>query len=161
VGECFFWYWLTRVFLDKIHRAIKRLCVVCVHLSNTAANATYPGPCSQSDMIAIVGAEIHREIVQQVTAASQFSITMDETTDVSHKEQVAIYVRYLWEDGIDCVIAESLLALVDTAATAGIPTVKHTGKASAQCSECCRTGLRRQKQYAWCSERCPDQSQTG
>jgi len=30
VGECFFWYWLTRVFPDKFHRAVKRLCCVCV-----------------------------------------------------------------------------------------------------------------------------------
>jgi len=31
VGECFFWYRLTRVVLDKFHRAVKRLCVcVCV-----------------------------------------------------------------------------------------------------------------------------------
>ena len=27
VGECFFWYRLTRVFPDKFHRAVKRLCV--------------------------------------------------------------------------------------------------------------------------------------
>jgi len=31
VGECFFWYRLTRVFPDKFHRAVKRLCV-CVFL---------------------------------------------------------------------------------------------------------------------------------
>jgi len=31
VGECFFWYRLTRVFPDKFHRAVKRLCV-CVLL---------------------------------------------------------------------------------------------------------------------------------
>jgi len=31
VGECFFWYRLTRVVPDKFHRAVKRLCVcVCV-----------------------------------------------------------------------------------------------------------------------------------
>ena len=30
VGECFFWYRLTRVFPDKFHRAVKRLCV-CVY----------------------------------------------------------------------------------------------------------------------------------
>ena len=30
VGECFFWYQLTRVFPDKFHRAVKRLCCVCV-----------------------------------------------------------------------------------------------------------------------------------
>jgi len=29
VGECFFWYRLTRVFPDKFHRAVKRMCV-CV-----------------------------------------------------------------------------------------------------------------------------------
>ena len=29
VGECFFWYRLTRVFPDKFHRAVKQLCV-CV-----------------------------------------------------------------------------------------------------------------------------------
>jgi len=28
MGECFFWYQLTWVVLDKIHRAIKWLCVV-------------------------------------------------------------------------------------------------------------------------------------
>ena len=34
VGECFFWYRLTRVFPDKFHRAVKRLCVcVCVCVS--------------------------------------------------------------------------------------------------------------------------------
>ena len=34
LGECFFWYQLTRVVPDKIHRAVKRLCVcVCVTLS--------------------------------------------------------------------------------------------------------------------------------
>jgi len=26
-GECFFWYWLTRVVPDKFHTAVKRLCV--------------------------------------------------------------------------------------------------------------------------------------
>ena len=33
VGECFFWYRLTRVFPDKFHRAVKWLCV-CVWLKN-------------------------------------------------------------------------------------------------------------------------------
>ena len=31
MGECFFWYWLTRVVLDKIQRAVKRLCVCGYH----------------------------------------------------------------------------------------------------------------------------------
>jgi len=33
VGECFFWYRLTRVFPDKFHRAVKWLCVcVCLYI---------------------------------------------------------------------------------------------------------------------------------
>ena len=36
VGECFFLYQLTRVVTDKVHRAVKRLCVcVCVCVRNT------------------------------------------------------------------------------------------------------------------------------
>jgi len=38
VGECFFWYRLTRVFPDKFHRAVKRLCV-CVQFGKGSANA--------------------------------------------------------------------------------------------------------------------------
>jgi len=35
VGECFFWYRLTRVFPDKFHRAVKRLCcVLCVKVQS-------------------------------------------------------------------------------------------------------------------------------
>jgi len=33
VGECFFWYWLTQVILDKIHRAINS-CSSIVHYSD-------------------------------------------------------------------------------------------------------------------------------
>jgi len=32
VGECFFWYRLTRVFPDKFHRAVKRLLLCVVFL---------------------------------------------------------------------------------------------------------------------------------
>ena len=39
VGECFFWYRLTRVFPDKFHRAVKWLCV-CVFFFSLTASAT-------------------------------------------------------------------------------------------------------------------------
>jgi len=39
VGECFFWYRLTRVFPDKFHRAVKRLCCVCVCVLSVARDA--------------------------------------------------------------------------------------------------------------------------
>ena len=36
VGECFFWYRLTRVVPDKIHRAVKRLCVWVYSIFSTS-----------------------------------------------------------------------------------------------------------------------------
>jgi len=35
VGECFFWYRLTRVVPDKFHRDVKRLCVCVCWLVRT------------------------------------------------------------------------------------------------------------------------------
>ena len=44
VGECFFWYRLTRVVPDNSHRAVKRLCVcVCCYYHFTALCPWLPG----------------------------------------------------------------------------------------------------------------------
>jgi len=40
VGECFFWYRLNEVVLDKIQRAIKRLCVCVIVMAVEAAAAS-------------------------------------------------------------------------------------------------------------------------
>jgi len=40
VGECFFWYRLTRVFPDKFHKAVKRLCCVCVCVGELATDSS-------------------------------------------------------------------------------------------------------------------------
>jgi len=39
VGECFFWYRLTRVVPDKFHRAVKWLCVYITSCFRDFANA--------------------------------------------------------------------------------------------------------------------------
>jgi len=77
--------------------------ILADHVSEAAANATYLAPQSQNEMIAIVCEEIQQEVARRTAAAAVFSVMMDETTDVSHKEQVQI--------------EERLLALVDTAET--------------------------------------------
>jgi len=41
VGECFFWYRLTRVVPDKFYRAVKRLCVCVWILSRTTRVSQY------------------------------------------------------------------------------------------------------------------------
>ena len=111
------------VFLELIHYLAENGdAVLADHLSGAAANATYLAPQSQNDMIAIVGEQIQREVARRVSAAAVFSVMMDETTDVSHREQVAVFVRYVNESpSADCSIQieERLLALVDTAETTG------------------------------------------
>ena len=32
MGECFFWYQLTQIVPDKIQRAIKQMCELCVYM---------------------------------------------------------------------------------------------------------------------------------
>jgi Domain of unknown function (DUF4371) len=93
--------------------------VLAVHIKETAANATYLSSTSQNEMIQIVGEAIQSEVVSQVKAANVFSVLMDETTDVSHKEQVAVYVRYVSESNATVEVQERLLALVDTDNTTG------------------------------------------
>jgi len=46
VGECFFWYRLTRVVPDNFHRAVKRLCVcVCVSDKNMMYSFLWDAIC--------------------------------------------------------------------------------------------------------------------
>ena len=70
-------------------------------------------------MICIVGQHIQTEIVDQVKKARVFTVMMDETTDVSHKEQVAILVRYVHETDMTVAVEERLLGVIDTADTTG------------------------------------------
>jgi len=61
VGECFFWYRLTRVVPDKFQRAVKQLCVcVCV---------CFPGQIPQSRKTVVcvcVGSSSRQTTVQQM-----------------------------------------------------------------------------------------------
>ena len=82
------------------------------------SNATYLSPRIQNEMIEIVGREIQLEISRRVKKSGVFDMLMDATTDVSHKEQVAIFVRYV-STTENIAIEERMLALVDTDVTTG------------------------------------------
>ena len=55
---------------------------------------------SQNDLITALGTYIRREIQREIQEAEMYSILFDETTDVSHKEQVSFVVRYLHQKQI-------------------------------------------------------------
>lgn len=66
------------------------------HLRNPNAKATYIGGRSQNELIECCGQEI---IMERVKAAPWFSI-IDETTDISRKEQTSTSFRYVHEKKI-------------------------------------------------------------
>ena len=88
------------------------------HLQEASSNATYLSPRIQNEMIEIVGHEIQLEIGLRVKKSDVFAVLMDETRDVSHKEQVAIFVRYV-STTENIAIEELMVVLVDTDVTIG------------------------------------------
>ena len=55
---------------------------------------------SQNGLITALGTYIRREIQREIQEAEMYSTLLDETTDVSHKEQVSFVVRYLHQKQI-------------------------------------------------------------
>lgn len=80
------------------------------HLDTSPYNAKYTSPQIQNEMIETIGTSLQEKIVSLVQEAGVFSVLMDETTDISHKEQVAICLRYV-EEG---EIVERLLTISET-----------------------------------------------
>ncbi|XP_030214602.1 zinc finger MYM-type protein 1-like isoform X3 [Gadus morhua] len=70
---------------------------------------------TQNDLIKALSVYVKRIIQKEVTEASQFSILLDETTDVSHIEQVSFVVRYVH----NMTIKERFVQLCDVASTTG------------------------------------------
>ena len=54
--------------------------ILANYLPDAAAYATYVGPSSQNEMIAIIHVEIGREVVRRASAATQFTVMTDQTT---------------------------------------------------------------------------------
>lgn len=70
---------------------------------------------SQNDIIASLGTFIRREIQNEIKDAQIFSILLDETTDVSNKEQVSFVVCYV----SDMEIKERFLQVCTVESTTG------------------------------------------
>lgn len=63
------------------------------HLESMTLNAIYTSPSIQNEIINIIHSFITKQIVEEVNNACGFSILADETTDVSHIEQLTLCVR--------------------------------------------------------------------
>ena len=90
---------------------------LAIHLRNASKNATYVSHRIQNELIELCGNEIVTHIVEKAKEATYFSVLVDETADVSKKEQVAVCVRYCCPP--DYAVHEDFVGFVGTRDTTG------------------------------------------
>ncbi|XP_040275821.1 52 kDa repressor of the inhibitor of the protein kinase-like [Bufo bufo] len=69
-------------------------------LLTASSRATYISKSTQNDLIKCCGDEICTIIVGRIKEACYFSVIFDETTDISHIEQLSINFRYVYNGSI-------------------------------------------------------------
>lgn len=79
------------------------------HLKKSSSRATYISKTTQNILIECCGDEIRGEILNRIHEAKYWSIMFDETTDLSHKEQMTLIVRYLWKESVK----EDFISFID------------------------------------------------
>lgn len=67
----------------------------------------------QNEIIATCGDLILNKIVEEVNAVKCFSVLVDETTDISVKEQLTLCVRYVAGSGNDVHLCEKFLKFIE------------------------------------------------
>lgn len=70
------------------------------HLATASSRATYIGNTTQNQLITCCGEEITETILNQVRNAKYYSVIFDETTDISHVEQLSLNLRYVHNNEI-------------------------------------------------------------
>jgi hypothetical protein len=87
-----------------------------VVLENAPLNAKYTSSDIQKEMVSIIAMKIRKHIRDEVGDA-KFSILVDETCDVSKREQMALVLRFVDKDGalqerfFDCIHVKNTKAL--------------------------------------------------
>ena len=58
----------------------------------------YTSPCIQNEIIKIMGLQVLREITKNVQGSPFLTVMIDETTDITNREQVTLVIRWVTED---------------------------------------------------------------
>ena len=70
--------------------------ILSEHLKNSPRNARYTSKTIQNELIEVVGKYICNEIIAEVKKSQYYTVIVDEVTDISNKEQLSIYLRYVY-----------------------------------------------------------------
>ncbi|XP_050374625.1 uncharacterized protein LOC126792201 [Argentina anserina] len=92
-----------------------------VVLDNAPKHAMYIAPSIQKEILDIIATKIRSRIRAEIGDA-KFCILVDESLDVSHKEQMAIIIRFVDEDGF---LQERFLEIVTVEDTTSANLKKH------------------------------------
>ena len=65
------------------------------HLKEAAENATYISSMTQNHLIECCGEVVRQKMLTKIEIAKFYSISFDETTDLSHKSQMTLLVRFI------------------------------------------------------------------
>lgn len=63
-------------------------------MESKSSRATYISKTTQNQLIIICGNQILNQILEQVKLTKYYSIIFDETTDLGHRSQMSLCVRY-------------------------------------------------------------------
>jgi len=65
------------------------------HLDTTSSRATYISKTTQNELLNCIGEEIQLQIIKNVNEAKFYAVIFDETTDIAHREQLSLSIRYI------------------------------------------------------------------
>lgn len=92
--------------------------VLQTHLENSVPNSPdkklphYLSPQTQNEFIQLMSNQIFKSIIKSVKESKYYSIILDCTPDISHREQMSVVLRYVaTTDGL-CEIKESFLGFL-------------------------------------------------
>lgn len=71
-------------------------------------------------MIPFIGESVKSSILNEIIECGSFSIIKDEMSDLSHKEQVSIFVRCVKFENQNSTICEHVITLQETNQTSGV-----------------------------------------
>lgn len=70
------------------------------HLESSSSRATYISKETQNKLLHCIGDELKSLIVDQIKEVGIYAIIFDETTDMSHTEQLSLSLRYVYDEKI-------------------------------------------------------------
>ena len=76
--------------------------IVKRRLQGGPRNAMYTSPGIQNTILSLLGGMVRKEICDGVTNAEVFSLLVDESKDISKKEQISFVLRYVDVHGVIC-----------------------------------------------------------